>query len=145
MLAKNTELSLIDIELLNRVQLKKPLSDTEIRRLRNKKLVEGKKPNLIIAKDIAQKTGQSVSYSKSKGLNDKVCEELLLTSLRDHTVLSKEDIRELLWNALPAVLSDNQKQNKIKNLLARMKREDKISNISSGTHSEWRINRNSQK
>lgn len=139
MLARNTELSLMDIELLNRVQLKKPLSDMEVRRLRGKKLIEGRRPNLIIAKDIAGKTGQSVPYSEHKGLNDKACEELLLASLRDHGVLSREDIRTLLWNALPDMLNDGQKQNKIKNMLARMKRQGKISNVSNGPNSEWRI------
>ena len=139
MLVRNTELSLMDIELLNRVQLKKPLSDMEVRRLRGKKLIEGRRPNLIITKDIAGKTGQSVPYSKHKGLNDKACEELLLTSLRDHGTLSREDIRTLLWNALPDILSEGQKQNKIKNMLARMKRQGKISNVSNGPNSEWRI------
>lgn len=139
MLVRNTELSLMDIELLNRVQLKKPLSDMEVRRLRGKKLIEGRRPNLIITKDIAGKTGQSVPYSKHKGLNDKACEELLLASLRDHRTLSREDIRTLLWNALPDILSEGQKQNKIKNMLARMKRQGKISNVSNGPNSEWRI------
>lgn len=139
MLARNTELSLMDIELLNRVQLKKPLSDMEVKRLRDKKLIEGRRPNLIIAKDIAGKTGQSVPYSKHKGLNDKACEELLLTSLKDHGVLSREDIKALLWNALPDILSESQKQNKIKNMLAKMKRQCKISNVSNGPYSEWRI------
>lgn len=139
MLVRNTELSLMDIELLNRVQLKKPLSDMEVRRLRGKKLIEGRRPNLIITKDIAGKTGQSVPYSKHKGLNDKACEELLLASLRDHGTLSREDIRTLLWNALPDILSEGQKQNKIKNMLARMKRQGKISNVSNGPNSEWRI------
>lgn len=139
MLANNTELSLIDIELLNRVQLKKPLSDREIKRLRSKKLIEGRRPNLMISKEIAGKTGQSVSYSKHKGLNDKTCEELLLTSMKDHGRLSREDINELLWNALPDMLSESQKQNKIKNMLAKMKRQGKISNITNGPNSEWRI------
>ena len=66
-------------------------------------------------------------------------EELLLTSLRDHGTLSREDIRTLLWNALPDILSEGQKQNKIKNMLARMKRQGKISNVSNGPNSEWRI------
>lgn len=139
LLAKNTNLSLIDIELLNRLQLGKPLDDNEIKRLRQKKLVEGKKPNIIIAKEIAQKTGQVVSYSKHKGLQDKACEELLLTSLRDHEVLSREDITELLWNTLPDMLSDSQKRNKIRNMLFRLKKQDKIDNITKGNISTWRL------
>lgn len=138
-LARNTDLPLIDIELLNRLQLKKALTAPEIRRLRSKKLIEGKKPNLIIAKDIAQKTGQSVVYSKHKGLKDRACEELLLESLRDHEVLSRDEITELLWDALPDMLNDAQKNNKIRNILFRMKKQEKIINTTKGNISTWRI------
>ena len=139
LLAKNTDLSLIDIELLNRLQLGKPLSDAEIKRLRTRKLIEGKKPNLFIAKDIAQKTGQTVTYSRHKGLQNKVCEELLLVSLKDHRQLSKMEITELLWPALPDMLSDEQKKNKVRNLLSKLKRQKKIVNDTSGSRSVWRL------
>lgn len=43
-LAENPDLNLLDIELLNRMQLDRPLSDKEIARLRNKRLIEGRKP-----------------------------------------------------------------------------------------------------
>lgn len=139
LLAKNTDLSLIDIELLNRLQLGKPLSDAEIKRLRTRKLIEGKKPNLFIAKDIAQKTGQTVTYSRHKGLQNKVCEELLLVSLKDHRQLSKMEITELLWPALPDMLSDEQKKNKVRNLLSKLRRQKKIVNDTSGSRSVWRL------
>ena len=67
-LAQNTDLSLLDIELLNRLQLGKTLSDEEITRLRNKHLIEGRKPKVYIAKHIAQKVGQKIEYSGHKGL-----------------------------------------------------------------------------
>lgn len=139
LLVKNTDLTLIDIELLNRIQLGKTLSDEEISILRKKHLIEGRKPNVFIAKNIAQKTGQSIPYSKHKGLHDKGCEELLLKALKDHDKLSKSDIVSLLWNVLPDILSDTQKNSKIKNLLSKLKRESKIDNISSGSKSEWRL------
>ena len=63
----------LDIELLNRVQLGKPLSDEEIARLRSKRLIEGRKPKIYIAKHIAQKVGQKIEYSEHKGLGNKRC------------------------------------------------------------------------
>ncbi len=137
LLAQNTDLSLVNIELLNRIQLGKSLSDQEISILRKKHLIEGRKPHIFIAKNIAQKTGQRISYSKHKGLHDKGCEELLLKALKDHGKLSKPDIISLLWNVLSDILSDQQKKDKIKNLLSKLKRESKIENISSGRQSEW--------
>jgi len=139
LLAKNTDLSLIEIELLNRFQLGKPLTDLEMKRLRSRKLVEGKKPNLFIAKDIARKTGQTVIYSRHKGLQNKACEELLLVSLKDHKTLSKTEITELLWPALPDMLNDEQKKNKIRNLLSKLKKQKKIANDTRGNNSIWRL------
>ncbi|MDE6439824.1 MAG: putative DNA binding domain-containing protein, partial [Bacteroidales bacterium] len=89
-LAGNTDLGLLDVELLNRVQLGKKLSDGEIIRLRSKRLIEGRKPKIYIAKHIAQKVGQKIAYSGHKGLGDKRCEEFLLASLRDHKSLSRK-------------------------------------------------------
>ena len=54
-LAGNTDLNLLDIELLNRVQQGKPLSDDEIGRLRSKHLIEGRKPKVYIAKTYSPK------------------------------------------------------------------------------------------
>ena len=138
-LAGNSDLNLLDIELLNRVQLGKPLSDEEIARLRSKRLIEGRKPKVYIAKHIAQKVGQKIEYSEHKGLGNKSCEELLLTALRDHESLSRKEIDKLLWNLLSDLLNDRQKKDKITNLLAKLKRQGKIRNESQGPNSDWFI------
>jgi len=56
-LAGNTDLNLLDIELLNRVQLG---GGKEIAQLRSKHLTEGRKSKVYIAKHIAQKVGQKI-------------------------------------------------------------------------------------
>ena len=138
-LAGNSDLNLLDIELLNRVQLGKPLSDEEIARLRSKRLIEGRKPKVYIAKHIAQKVGQKIEYSEHKGLGNKSCEEFLMTALRDHKSLSRKEIDKLLWNLLSDLLTDRQKKDKITNLLAKLKRQGKIRNESQGPNSDWFI------
>lgn len=139
-LAQNTDLSLLDIELLNRLQLGKTLSDEEITRLRNKHLIEGRKPKVYIAKHIAQKVGQKIEYSGHKGLGNKRCEEFLLTALRDHKSLSRKEIDELLWPLLPDLLNEKQKKDKITNMLIKLRKLEKISNKSKGPNSDWFIN-----
>lgn len=138
-LVGNPDLTLIDLELLNRVQLGKPLSDEEIARLRSKHLIEGRKPKVYIAKQIAQKVGQKIKYSGHKGLVGKRCEEFLLAALRDHNSLSRKEIDELLWVLLPDLLDDRQKKSKITNLLTKLKKQGKIKNQSQGTISDWFI------
>lgn len=139
-LAQHTDLSLLDIELLNRLQLGKTLSDEEITRLRNKHLIEGRKPKVYIAKHIAQKVGQKIEYSGHKGLGNKRCEEFLLTALRDHKSLSRKEIDELLWPLLPDLLNEKQKKDKITNMLIKLRKLEKISNKSKGPNSDWFIN-----
>lgn len=138
-LATNTNLPLMDIELLNRLQLGHSLSDKEIMYLRSKHLIEGRKPKVYIAKYIAQKVGQKIEYSGHKGLLNKSCEEFLLTALRDHKSLSRREIDKLLWNLLPDLLDEKQKKDKITNLLTKLKKLKKIRNESKGPNSDWFI------
>lgn len=139
LLARNPNLSLLDIELLNRVQLKGELTNDEIGYLRKHKLIEGRKSNLYISKGIAQTTGQKVSYSKHKGLDSKACEEMLLNSLRDHRSLSKPEVVELLWNVLPDLLTNEQKHNRINNMLSKLRINGKIYCKARGNISIWYI------
>jgi ATP-dependent DNA helicase RecG len=69
LLISNSDLSLLEIMGLDKVQKKKPLNDDEEKRLKSKSLIEGRKPNFYIAKPIAQKTGQKASYSKNKAFD----------------------------------------------------------------------------
>lgn len=78
MLAKNTSLSLPVIEMLNRVQLERRLTDEEIKYLRKNGLVEGRKKALTISKPLAQKVGQVASYTLNKGFDDEYYRDLIL-------------------------------------------------------------------
>lgn len=138
-LARNTELALVEVEALNRVQLNREVSDEEISRLRKKKLIEGRKPNIFIAKAVAQQLDQKTSYSNNKGFEDSYYCDLILKALAEHGILTKQEITKLLWKKLPDVLYEDQKQHKIGNLLSKLRRLDKIENDSRGIHSNWRL------
>lgn len=140
-LAQNTSLSLSEIEILNRVQLNKYISDEELKYLRKKKLIEGRKPNIYLAKAVAQKIDQKVEYSNNKGFDDAYYCDLILKALSEHKVLNKKEITALLLKKLPEVLTVKQKHDKIKNLLTKLRKLDKIENESKGVHSHWRLKR----
>ncbi|MBO7127317.1 hypothetical protein J6W78_07190 [bacterium] len=57
---------------MDKVSKDKPLLYAEIKLLREKKLIENRKPKFIIAKDVLQTTGMKAEYTKNKGLNTNI-------------------------------------------------------------------------
>lgn len=139
-LAQNTSLSLSEIEILNRVQLNRPISDEELKYLRKKGLIEGRKPNIYLAKSVAQKIDQKIEYSNNRGFDDAYYCDLILKALFEHKVLSKKEITNLLIKKLPDILTVKQKHSKVQNLLTKLRKLGKIENESKGIHSHWRLN-----
>lgn len=126
MLLANQDMSLIDAVLLDQVQKGKPISDNAIKKLRKEGLIEGRKPHLYVSKQIAKATNTQVEYTLKKGFNDAECQEWILKALKDHKVLSRKQINELLWNKLPVDYTDTQRVNKIGNLIMKLKRQGVI-------------------
>lgn len=139
LLFANPDINLTETVLLDQVQRGKTISDDAIKMLRKKHLIEGRKPNLFVAKSIAQQTDKKVEYSKHKGLVTKSCERLLIDTLKDHGALNRVEINELLWNVLSDQLSDKQKEDKIGYILKKLKNENVITNQRSGKLSEWSL------
>lgn len=138
-LAQNTTLSLSEIEILNRVQLNKSITDQELNYLRKKKLIEGRKPNIFLSKSVAQKIDQKIEYSNNKGFDDSYYCDLIIKALSEHKVLTKQEITKLLIKKLPDILTIKQKHSKIQNLLTKLRKCGKIVNESRGIHSNWHL------
>ena len=126
MLLANQDMSLMDAVLLDQVQKGKPINDNAIKKLRKEGLIEGRKPHLYVSKQIAKATNTQVEYTLRKGFNDAECQEWILKALKDHKVLSRKQINELLWNKLPVDYTDTQRVNKIGNLIMKLKRQGVI-------------------
>lgn len=125
-LTKDKSLKLFEIEMLSRLQMHKSLSDAEIDYLRKRKLVEGRKNALYIANSIAKTTGQKAKYTRNKGLDDQYYKDLIITALRQNTRMGRAEIDDLLIDKLPEALTSKQKENKITNLLAALRKGGKI-------------------
>lgn len=120
-LVQMPELSLQEIMLLDKVQKDKSLSSEEVKNLREKKLIEGRKPNYHISSTVAKGTGQEVDYIKMKGMDDDYYMKLILKYLEKFDQGSRSDFEKLLLSKLPEILSVEQKKSKIKNILQKMK------------------------
>ncbi|MDA3866977.1 MAG: hypothetical protein PF489_09570 [Salinivirgaceae bacterium] len=106
---------------LDKVAKHKELTDNEIKLLREKSLIEGRKPNFHISSIIAKNLGQQSEYIKMRGIEDEYSEKLICDYLKKFEFARKADLFDMLVNKFPDVLSDEQKQQKLKNLLQKMK------------------------
>ena len=126
LLTRDKTLTLLDIEMLSRLQTHRPLSDDEIAYLRKRKLIEGRKNALYFAKSVAKATGQKAEYTRNKGFDDNYYKDLILKALDQHVTMSRPEIDTLLMTKLPEALTDKQKVSKIGNLLTSLRKADKI-------------------
>ena len=124
--AELPSLTLKEIIALDKVSKKKPLTDWEIKTLRNKNLIEGRKPNFHISSKVAQATGEKAEYIEQKGFDDAYYEQLIIEHLKSFDVGDSSDFRDLLYEKFPKVLDRSKKDNKLRNMLQRMKRRGVI-------------------
>jgi len=125
-LAQMRELSLPEIMLLDKVQKNKELTDDEIKILRTKALIEGRKPNIHISSIVATETDQKSEYMKQRGIDDGYCQKIILDYLQKFNEGKKEDFEKILLVKLPDVLDIEQKRNKIKNNLQLLRKQGTI-------------------
>jgi ATP-dependent DNA helicase RecG len=142
MLAQNPDLSLDEIIMLDKVQKKFTLGKEEEQHLKNRKLIEGRKPNFYISLKIAKTVGQKAAYSKNRAFDKSYYLDLIEKAIYEHGFIERADVDELLWKKLPEWMDDKQKKNKITNLLSELRRKDKIHNIGSDTKSRWSLKEN---
>ena len=120
------DLDLQTVFLLDRVQKGLSIEKEDVDRLRALKLVEGRITSLYLSASAAKSIDESTNYIKNKGFDDKYYKDLIVEYLKQYKKAKKKDIRELLWDKLPDALSDKQKEYKIGNLLAVLKKNNII-------------------
>lgn len=136
LLMEKANLDLTTIVLLDRVQKGKEISDKAYRMLRKNKLVEGRRPNIYISKQIAETLHQEAEYTNLKGLDDKYYRDLILSALKQHSSLRRKDFNKLLVSKLPSSLNEKQKANKVEYLLRQLRKSGKIA---SDKHKIWHL------
>jgi ATP-dependent DNA helicase RecG len=136
-LARVPNLSLEEIFLLDKVQKKKALTFEEVRILRQKKLIEGQRPNYFISAKVAQATGQKAAYTKNKAFEKQEYIDWIIKCLKTHKELTRKDIDELLMGRLSENLSQEQKKRKIGNLLSELRIKQTIENKGTDSQPRW--------
>ena len=132
---KDLDLSLVFA--LDKVQKGKAISDDELRAVRRRGLVEGRRPNVHISAAVAAAVGRKADYIRQRGFDDQHYRQMVEDFLGKFGSASRRDIDRLLTTKLPDVLSDSQKATKIHNLLMTMRRAGTIRNAGSRGYPKW--------
>ncbi|MCW3462577.1 RNA-binding domain-containing protein [Chitinophaga nivalis] len=136
-LASNSDLTLVEIILLDKVQKRLPLSIEEEKQLKSKRLIEGRKPNFYIAQKVAEGIGKKADYSKNKGFDNAYYLDFIEKSVKEHDHLNRKDVDDLLWKKLPDWMDDKQKKIKINNLLSTLRKKGRVKNVGSDAVPKW--------
>ena len=139
LLIRETMLPLNEIILLDKLQKNKRIQKSEAEHLRKRKLIEGRFPNVFPASEIALKGDKIEEYLETKGLDDHFYMQKILEFLCLKGSASRKEIDHFIYRQLPQHLDEEQKQNKIKNLLSvtMSRRFGWIKNIGGRGNSCW--------
>lgn len=136
-LARNKELALQEIMMLDKVQKNIKLDSADEKYLRAKKLIEGRKPNYFLSINAAQKTLQKAEYTKNKAFDKKYYLDLILGFLKQHGSATRDEFDKLLFSKLPDWMNDTQRRHKVTNLIAELRTNNEIKNIGTTKFSKW--------
>lgn len=139
LLIQKTDLSLVDVLALDRVQKKLPIPDEAASRLRKAGLIEGRKPNLHVSAVIADATASKADYIRTRAQDDEFYAKLISDYLERFGKADRDEINTLLIDKLSDALNEEQKIKKIGNLLTKLRRSGRIFNTGSRSQPVWRI------
>lgn len=120
------DLDLQTVFLLDLVQKGKAISKDAVAHLRKLKLVEGRITNLYLSADAAKSMEKEAEYIRNKAFDDQYYKDMIISYLEQYGSAKKKEIRNLLWDKFPEVLSDKQKETKISTLLTSLKNKNII-------------------
>ena len=128
-LIQNSELTLNEIILLDKVQKNKEINEIEFKFLKKEKYIEGRKPNSFLSHKIIESTNNEdlqAEYLANRSFDDAYFKDMIIEYLKKFGDTKRSTIENLLIPKLSAVLTDVKKKNKVANLLKSLKADGKI-------------------
>jgi len=139
LLIQKTDLNLLDVFALDRIQKHLRIDDAMVKHLRKAGLIEGRKPNFHVSSTVAMAANSKADYIRTRALDDEYSKKLILDYLARFQPATRQEIDSFLLEKLGDVLEVEQKANKISNLLTNLRRAGKIVNKGSRKSSAWEI------
>lgn len=139
MLIEKSDLTLTEAIALDKVQKGYELSDDEFRWIKERKLIEGRRPNIFVSAKVAAALGEEAAYIKHIALEKPYYKKLVITYLERFKSAKRQKVNDFLLDKLSDTLDNKQKYIFIKNLLQEMRREGLIESIGKTRSVEWRL------
>jgi len=134
-----TELDLIDVIALDKVQKNRPLDEESFRRLKARKLIEGRRPNLFVSATIAAATGDKASHIKNRAFDKQHYKDMVVAYLEKFGEATRTELDELLLDKVSDALDGYQKRRFIANLLQEMKKAGQLVPDGVSRWAKWRL------
>ncbi len=139
LLLHRTDLELEDVIALDKVQKKHPIEEDVFKRLKQRKLIEGRRPRIFVSAMIAAAIGDKAAYIKNRAFDKQHYRGMVLAYLEKFGDATRADLEELLRNKVSDVLNERQKKDWIANLLQGMKRDGLIRTEGTTRWAKWRL------
>ena len=141
LLLSQTELELMDVIALDKVQKKRALDDVAFKRLKQRHLIEGRRPNIFVAAKIAEATGDKAAYIRNRAFDKEHYKAMIVAYLEKFGQATRANLDELLLGKLSDALNAGQKKRSITNLLQEMRLDGTV--IPNGTTrwAKWRMSK----
>lgn len=138
LLAAEPDLDLGAVFLLDMVQKGQPISKEQAKALRDRGLVEGRYPKLLISSKVAAVIGSHEEYVRAKGLETDVCKELIVKLLGTRPC-SRAEIIAAIDHALPEGMTKEQKAKHVSYLLQELRKEVKARASAATSRGKWEL------
>jgi ATP-dependent DNA helicase RecG len=139
LLLSRTDLDLMDVIVLDHVQKKRTIDDEAFKRLKSRKLIEGRRLNLFVSAKIAEATGDKAAYIKNRAFDKKHYRGMVMAYLEKFGEATRTELDNLLLNKLSDALNEEQRRAFVKNLLQEMKRDGAIKPVGGRRWAKWRL------
>lgn len=137
LLIAKTDLPLADVMNLDRVQKHLPISKPAAAHLRRMHFIEGNGKLVRVTSAIAEMTDKKIEYIQFKATEDAHLKRMVLDYIGQFGQATRRDIEKLLIGKMHESLTDDEKMNKVGNLLTSLRIHGQIVNIGSRKKPVW--------
>ena len=137
MLIERKDLTLADVIALDKVQKGRPVTREERDVLREKKLIEGRSPNLYVSASVAAETDTRADYIRKRSFDRAYFKDMVVAYLQTYHEARWPEIEGLLLDKVSDALNEKQKREFIKSLLKEMRKEGTIVTVGKTRGAKW--------